>query len=122
MRRQPAGPSTWPLLDLMARTEGLVRAILGPMPDLVIAMLVLAVMATVMGAIIWYLNQIRKDRPDPVLNPAWPSIMRPSPHRLTSVATTFRHCDVMASESPSVTVTLGRVAFVLTALAVVAVP
>jgi hypothetical protein len=52
------------------------------MPDLVIAMLVLAVMATVMGAIIWYLNQIRKDRPDPVINPAWLSIMRPSPHRL----------------------------------------
>jgi hypothetical protein len=37
---------------LMARTEGLLRAILGPMPDLVIAMLVFAVMATVMGAII----------------------------------------------------------------------
>ena len=32
-------------------------------------------MATVLGAITWYLNQIRKDRPDPVINPAWPTIM-----------------------------------------------
>jgi hypothetical protein len=32
-------------------------------------------MATVMGAITWYLNQIRKDRPDPVINPAWPTVM-----------------------------------------------
>jgi hypothetical protein len=30
----------------------------------------------------WYLNRIRKSHTDSVINPAWPSIIRPEP-RLT---------------------------------------
>jgi hypothetical protein len=37
----------------------------------------LSLMALASGAAIWYFKQLRKDRADPVINPAWPSVMRP---------------------------------------------
>jgi hypothetical protein len=48
------------------------------MPDLVTTILILAALATVVGAIIWNLDRIRNDGADPLVNPAWTILASPS--------------------------------------------
>ena len=94
------------------------------MNGLVPAALMLASMALASSAAISYFKQLRKDRADPVINPAWPSVIRPGTLHLPepdpgdstslfydpstmkrfdfgAVATHFRHCDVITVNSPA---------------------
>jgi hypothetical protein len=48
------------------------------MPDLDIAILILAGVATIVGAAIWNLDRFRNHGGDPVVNPAWTILARPS--------------------------------------------
>lgn len=48
------------------------------MPDLGIVILILAALAAIVGATIWNLDRIRNDGADPLVNPAWTILMRPS--------------------------------------------
>jgi hypothetical protein len=48
------------------------------MPDLVTAILILAALATIVSAIIWNLDRHRNDGADPLVNPAWTILARPS--------------------------------------------
>jgi hypothetical protein len=51
------------------------------MPDLVTAILILAALATIVSAIIWNLDRHRNDGADPLVNPAWTILARPSRRR-----------------------------------------
>jgi hypothetical protein len=91
--------------------------------ELIAAVLSLALIVLGIGASVWYMRQIPGDRAAPVINPAWPSVMRPTPLHLpepdrgddTSLyenrgdgahrdfggsrqSTHFRHCDVSNPE------------------------
>jgi hypothetical protein len=46
--------------------------------------LCLLLMMFAFAAAIWYLKQIRKGRTDPVVNPAWPDLMRPTSFDVTA--------------------------------------
>jgi hypothetical protein len=48
------------------------------MPDLVTAILILAALATIVSAIIWNLDRLRNDGADPLVNPSWTILARPS--------------------------------------------
>lgn len=47
--------------------------------EILAAAITLTVVVGVMASIIWYLRRIRAGRAAPYVNPAWPTIMRPSP-------------------------------------------
>jgi len=48
------------------------------MPDLDIAILILAALATIVGAAIWNLDRFRNHGADPVVNPAWTILAHPT--------------------------------------------
>jgi len=47
-------------------------------PDLVTIILILVAAAAVVGCIIWNLDRIRNEGADPLVNPAWTILVRPS--------------------------------------------
>jgi hypothetical protein len=47
-------------------------------PDLVTAILILAGLVAIVGAIIWNLDRFRNEDADPLVNPAWTILARPS--------------------------------------------
>lgn len=52
--------------------------------EIVAAVVGVALMAAFVAGSLRYFRRIRTGRADPVVNPAWPDIMRPaSPHRLS---------------------------------------
>jgi hypothetical protein len=57
------------------------------MNGLVPGALMLASMALASSAAISYFKQLRKDRADPVINPAWPSVIRPGTLHLPPIRT-----------------------------------
>ena len=51
------------------------------MPDLVTTILILVALATALGALIWNLDRFRNDGADPLTNPPWTILARPSRRR-----------------------------------------
>lgn len=51
------------------------------MPDLITVILILAALATVVSITIWNLDRFRNDGADPLVNPAWTVLARPSRRR-----------------------------------------
>jgi hypothetical protein len=53
------------------------------MPDLVTVIVILAALATVVSITIWNLDRFRNDGADPLVNPAWTVLARPSRRRFS---------------------------------------
>lgn len=52
------------------------------MADLIAPIVTIAVMALFVAAWVFYLRRVRQGRADPVVDPSWPSNLRPMPRRL----------------------------------------
>ena len=52
------------------------------MRDLIAPLITLAVMALFVAAWLFYLHRVRQGRADPVVDPSWPSNLRPMPRNL----------------------------------------
>jgi hypothetical protein len=54
----------------------------GFMKDLIAPLITLAVMALFVAAWLFYLRRVRQGRADPVVDPSWPSNLKPMPRSL----------------------------------------
>ncbi|WP_123025449.1 hypothetical protein [Mycolicibacterium stellerae] len=52
------------------------------MTGLIAPIITIAVMALFVAAWVFYLRRVRQGRADPVVDPSWPSNLRPMPRRL----------------------------------------
>ena len=52
------------------------------MTDLIAPIVTIAVMALFVAAWVFYLRRVRQGRADPVVDPSWPSNLRPMPRHL----------------------------------------
>jgi hypothetical protein len=53
-----------------------------PMPDLGVLLLILIAVAVIVSTIIWNIDRFRNDGADPLVNPSWTILIRPSRRRL----------------------------------------
>jgi hypothetical protein len=61
------------------------------MTDVLAITITVLVIAMVIGAWVFYLRRIRQNRADPVVDPSWPSTVRPPPRYLHEPSTDPEH-------------------------------